>query len=182
MDFLFDVAELSVPLVQEIVFLAQLKYDVLDCLKPPYYFIPKESIPIENHAGHNLAQHAQLENPQWIGILPETSTQIVKELIQKVLGQNITLTRCPDQILYSLKSDRQFLLEQNEKYGWKYDWTYNKQKWKGCTFNDQNRLTRFHCFNTHIKELDVSQCAQLQVLGCSKDIKLIGDVSNIHIW
>ena len=166
MDFLFEVVGLSVPLIQEIVWLANLKYDVLDCLKPPHYFIPKGSIPIENHAGHNLAQHAKLENPQWIGISPETSNDIIKQLIRKVLGQNITLTRCPNQILYSLKSDRQFLQEQNKKYKWNYDWTYNveNEEWKGCTFNDQNRLTKFNC--PQIEELDVSQCTQLQELYC----------------
>jgi len=55
MEFLFEVTGLSVPLVQEIVWLSELKYTVLDCLKPPHYFIPKGSVPIENHAGHNLA-------------------------------------------------------------------------------------------------------------------------------
>ena len=99
MDFLFKVSGLSAPLVQEIVWLSELKYDVLDCLKPPYYFIPKGSVPIENHAGHNLAQHAKLDEPKWIGVPHETSTQIVKQLIQKVLKQSVVLTRYPDQIL-----------------------------------------------------------------------------------
>lgn len=62
MNFLFEVGCLTTPLIQKIVWLSELKYDVLDCLKPPYYFIPKGSVPIENHAGHNLAQHAQLKN------------------------------------------------------------------------------------------------------------------------
>ena len=79
MEFLFEVAGLSVPLIQEIVFLAQFEYNVLDCLKLPYYFIPKGSVPIENHAGHNLAIHAQLKNPKWLGLPPDTSTQIVKQ-------------------------------------------------------------------------------------------------------
>ena len=100
MEFLFEVAELSVPLIQEIVFLSQLEYDVLDCLKPPYYFIPKGSVPIENYAGHNLATHAKLENPKWVGVQPETSTQIVKELIQKILGQNVCVEQFVDRFLY----------------------------------------------------------------------------------
>jgi Leucine-rich repeat (LRR) protein len=170
MEFLFEVAGLPVPLVQEIVFLAQLEYDdVLDCLKPPYYFIPKNSISIENHAGHNVATHAQLENPKWIGVPPDTSNEIVKQLIQKVLGQNVKLTRYPNQILYSLQSDRQFLQEQNEKYGWNYHWQYEvgNEEWKDCIFNNQNRLIKFNCsYKQQIKELDVSQCTQLQQLCC----------------
>jgi Leucine-rich repeat (LRR) protein len=167
MEFLFEVAELSVPLVQEIVWLSELKYDVLDCLKPPYYFIPKGSVPIENHAGHNLATHAKLENPKWLGVPHETLGKTVKHLIQKVLNQSVVLTRFSDQILYSLQSDQHFLQEQNERYGWNYDWTYKDKKWKGCTFNEQNRLTRFDCsYNTEIKDLDVTQCSQLQQLYC----------------
>jgi hypothetical protein len=75
---------LSVPLVQEIVWLSELKYDVLDCLKPPY-FIPKNSVPIENHAGHNLAQHAKLVEPKWLGLTSDTPHKTVEELIEKVL-------------------------------------------------------------------------------------------------
>jgi Leucine-rich repeat (LRR) protein len=152
--------------VQEIVWLSELKYDVLDCLKPPYYFIPKGSVPIENHAGHNLATHAKLVEPKWIGVPLETSNEIVKELIQKVLCQSIVLTRFSDQILYSFQSDRQFLQEQNNKYGWNYDWTDN-EKWQNCTFNTQNRLIDFNCsLITQLEELDVSQCTQLQKLSC----------------
>jgi hypothetical protein len=168
MDFLFQVQELSVPLIQEIVFLSNLEHDALDCLKPPYYFIPKGSVPIENHAGHNLARHAQLKNPKWIGVPPDTSDEIVKQLIQKVLNHSVVLTRFPCQILYSLQSDRQFLQEQNENYGWNYDWQYDKDYWQGCTFNKQNQLIEFHCScNKQIQELDICQCTQLQKLGCS---------------
>jgi hypothetical protein len=166
MEFLFEVVGLSVPLVQEIVWLSELNYDIVNVLKPPYYFIPKGSIPIENHAGHNLATHAKLDEPKWIGVPPDTSDEIVKELIKKVLGHNVKLERFPCQILYSLKSDRQFLQEQNEKYGWKYNWIYNEQ-WKGCTFNNQNRLIQFNCsYNTNIKELNPSRFIQLQKLSC----------------
>jgi hypothetical protein len=83
-EFLFQVQGLSVPLVQEIVWFADLEYDVLDCLKPPY-FIPKGSIPIENHAGYNLAQHAKLVEPKWLGLPPDTPNKIVEVLIEKVL-------------------------------------------------------------------------------------------------
>jgi hypothetical protein len=169
MEFLFEVVGLSVPLVQEIVFLAQLKYDIVNVLKPPYYFIPKNSVPLENHAGHNLATHAKLDEPKWIGIPPETLDESVKQLIRKVLCRNVKLERFPCQILYSFQSDRQFLQEQNEKYGWNYDWQYevDNEKWQNCTFNTQNRLIKFNCcHNTQIKELDASQCTQLQELHC----------------
>jgi hypothetical protein len=168
MDFLFEVGCLTTPLIQEIVWLADLKYNVLDCLKHPHYFIPKNSIPIENHTGHNLARHAQLKNPNWIGVPPDTPNELIKQLIKKVLDRSVELTRFLGQILYSLKSDRQCLLDQNEKYGWNYHWNYEQVNWKGCTFNEQNRLIELKCnWNEQVKELDLSQYAQLRKLNCS---------------
>ena len=100
--------------------------------------------------------------------------------IKKALNQSVVLSRFPNQILYSLISDRQFLQEQNNKYEWNYDWQYDKVEWQDCTFNTQNRLIQFNCFfNTQIKELDLSQCTQLQELYCSKDVNIIGDVNNM---
>lgn len=187
MDFLFEVAGLSVPLVQEIVFLIGTQVNILDCLKPPYYFIPKNSIPIENHAGHNLAQHAKLQNPKWIGVPTNTSKHTIKEFIEKVLGQNVELTICTDRIIYNFKSDKQLLLEQSKKYNWTSEWIPKTEEQKCRMFNKQNRLIYFFHTNnpmtnidvypftqlkdlrinkTQVKALDVRQCTQLQILYC----------------
>ena len=196
MNFLFEVAGLSVPLVQEIVWLSELKYDVLDCLKPPHYFIPKGSVAIENHTGHNLAQHGKLENPPWLGLPPETPSHVIKEIIRKVLNRQVEITIYLDRILYWAKTDKQLLLEQNKKYGWDYDWANEQGLWKDCIFNDQNRLNQlrlshnkritkfdpnlfaeleqFHCNHTSIQYLNISWCIQLYRLDCS--FTKIGDL------
>ena len=180
MDFLFDVVGLSVPLAQEIVFLAEIKYDVLDCLKPPYYFIPKNSIPIENHTGHNLAIHAKLEQPKWLGLPPDTPNEIVIKLIKKVFDQNVEFTRYVDRIIYNFKSDKQLLLEQYEKYNWNFkqkNYKFNKQNRLIHFFQSNNRMTDIDvypftqltelCINkTQVKALDIRHCTQLQLLYC----------------
>jgi hypothetical protein len=120
MDFLFDVVGLSVPLIQEINWLTDLKYNVLDCLKPPY-FIPKGSVPLENHAGHNLATHAQLDEPKWIRVPFETSPETIKALIQQVLGPVIHHQFCSTCIIYSVTTDRKLLSFQNTIKKWGYD-------------------------------------------------------------
>jgi Leucine-rich repeat (LRR) protein len=115
----------------------------------------------------------------------ETSTQIVKQLIQKVLGRNVHIEQFSSRFLYSFQCDKQILVEQNEKYGWGFNWS--EKHLPCCGFDSQDRLTGFYCrqiqtkrinmnlftelcilqcFNSPIAQLDVSQCTQLQQLYC----------------
>lgn len=190
MEFLFNIQGLSSPLIQEIVWLTDLNYGIMDCLKPPY-FIPKNSIPIENYAGHNLATHAKLENPKWLGVPPDTPNKTIHKLIQNILNRQANIERFHGRILYSTKTDKQILMEQREKYNWQFDWVYkvrdgmyktctinnqnqstwfrelNKYKYKTCSFNNQNRLTWFYVTCLKLQYLDVSLFSQLTYLNCA---------------
>lgn len=139
MDYLHNVAELSVPLIQEIVWLSKLEYDILDCLKPPYYFIPKNSVSIETQSGHNLAQHAKLQNPKWIGVPFGTKRKTMQTLIQKALQthRTIGISRHSTHFQYHLKNDIDAFIEQNYYTKWNVE--------QHCIFDDDNfRLVEFH--------------------------------------
>lgn len=172
MEFLFGVAELSVPLIQEIVFLSVLEYDILDCLKPPHYFIPKNSIPIENHTGYNLAQHAKLKNPSWIGVPPETSTEKIQELIQQTIDpkQSIVLERSWDCILYSFQSDNVHFTNFCKKH----DLLHFGTKWgQYCDFDFNKRMIKLHIISLDgIKHLDATPYHWLTILNCSDNQSL----------
>lgn len=166
MDFLFGVRCLTAPLVQEIVFLASLNYDILQCLKPPY-FIPKGSVPIENHAGHNLAAHAKLGELKWFGVPPETCDKTIQQLIQQAIGRSVTIERTTFQIIYTVETDRQQLWKQNHEYKWKIDWVFDDPNKLFFVFNDHNRLCKLKlCYFTNIQSLNVLPFSELRELYC----------------
>jgi hypothetical protein len=167
MDFLFEVAGLSVPLIQEIVWVGGLKYDLVhDCLHPPY-FITKNSIPIENHSGHNLAQHAKLRHPKWIGVPVNTSKHKIQELIQRAFKtkRHVHIQRLNKRIIYAWFSDYDDFQQQATKYKWSMTNNYWTDQ---CTFVN-TKLTRVninvpHCQHNLIQQIDVRHYSNLTSL------------------
>lgn len=176
---------LSQPLIQEVVFLVGLQFPFVDCLESPY-FIPKGSIPIENHAGHNLAQHAKIANPKWIGVPPETPKDTIKSFVEFVMKQSVIIQQFSDRIVYSIKTDRQLLLEQCKSHIAHSNWNLKSSEWTGCTFDEFNCLTELQARPVrqtvelyaptflnlcvirlrigNLAEIDLSLCPQLQLV------------------